>query len=1004
MKLVILFITLLSSFTLFSNSVNNSEKNKFPNPPPNVANDTLVFDLQNAILSTTSGLSYIDIPLFIKSTVPVSSFDFKLKFDQSKMTFISTTKVVTQLYPYAYFNPTDNFLRCNITGPSVDYVISDNTPLIYVRFQLNSSCTKIDVNDFTSITTLLKGYPCQYKITAFTSSTPAFNITSGAICSSVDVPFTYPTTSYGRTITNYLWNFGNGSTSTLQNPVSNFKKDSTYLVSLRIITAEGCKDSIKKSLKVNPSPISNFSYISDKIKDSVYFTNIVPQTGVSGLSWEWNFGDQITSTKQDPNHQYNVGGTYTITLITRTDLGCSSKFSSVVIIDKPTASFTATSSVCAGEMVNFKNSSSFTNGSVVAWNWDFGDNTTSTSQNPTHVYLNSGSFTVKLIVTSNTGSKGTVSKIIVVNNKPIVNFEGDNLSGCSPLVVNFTNLSTADNGSTYYWNFGDFIISPDQNPTHTFLSSRSYTIKQVITSPGGCKDSLIKTSYITVLNSPVSDFTTSSGCLNTVINFTDKSTLLSNSIVSWEWTFGDNSTSNLQNPTNIYTTKGNYVVTLKTTTNLGCSNTITKSIIINPKPIVQFNLANSSGCMPLNVSFTDQSTTEPEATYNWFFGDNSTSNSKSPSYVYITDGLFTVKEVVTAPGGCSDSLIKTDYVNVLSAITPNFIESNRCVNSPTIFKENCVISSGVITKMSWDFGNGNSSSVLNPVNTYTTSGKYNVKLTATSDQGCSNSIIKEVIIDAKPIVNFKATKLVGCVPENFIFSNLSVTADSSKYVWFFGDSTSLVGKNINHTYTFEDLFTVKCIVTSPQGCVDSLVKEKYITLKNAPIADFTFAENSKFFPDVSISFLNKSVNSTTYFWEFGDFSLSGLTDPKHTYSDSGKYEICLTSSSSEFCSSKVCNTIKIIASKMLALPTAFSPNGDSNNDVFKLLGGPCKELNFRIFNEWGNLIFESNSQEIGWDGTFKGDILPMGTYNYSITGLTVDEKDINLTGFVNLTR
>ena len=89
---------------------------------------------------------------------------------------------------------------------------------------------------------------------------------------------------------------------------------------------------------------------------------------------------------------------------------------------------------------------------------------------------------------------------------------------------------------------------------------------------------------------------------------------------------------------------------------------------------------------------------------------------------------------------------------------------------------------------------------------------------------------------------------------------------------------------------------------------------------------------------------------------------------------------------------------------MLALPTAFSPNGDSQNDVFKLLGGPCKELNFRIFNEWGNLIFESNSQEDGWDGTFNGDILPMGTYNYSITGLTVDEKEINLTGFVNLTR
>jgi gliding motility-associated-like protein len=585
-----------------------------------------------------------------------------------------------------------------------------------------------------------------------------------------------------------------------------------------------------------------------------------------------------------------------------------------------------------------------------------------------------------------------------------VQFEGDNLSGCSPLDVNFTNLSTTDNGSSYYWNFGDFIISAEQSPTHTFLSSRSYTIKHVVTTPGGCKDSLIKTSYITVLNSPVSDFTTSSGCLNTVINFTDKSTVLSNSIISWEWSFGDNSSSKLQNPTHIYTSNGSYTVTLKTTTNFGCSNTITKTIIINSKPIVQFDLTNSSGCMPLNVVFEDQSTTAVGSSYNWSFGDNTFSSIKNPTHVYISDGLFTVKQVVVAPGGCSDSLIKTNYVNVLSAITPNFIDSNRCSSSPTIFKQKCLISSGYITKWDWDFGNGNYSSLENPTSQFSKSGKFKVKLTATTNQGCSNSIVKEVVIDDKPIVNFKGNKFAGCVPENFIFSNLSVAPDSSRYVWFLGDSTTVIGENINHTYNYVDSFTVKCVVTSPQGCMDSLIKHKYISLKAAPKADFTFAENSKFYPDFSISFLNKSVNSSTYFWDFGDLTYSGLKETKHTYLDSGNYEICLTASSSEFCSSKVCNIVKIVSSKMLALPTAFSPNGDSNNDVFKLLGGPCKELDFRIFNQWGNLIFESNSQEEGWDGTFQGDILPMGTYNYSIIGKTVDEKEINLTGFFNLTR
>ena len=1000
MKTLLLIITFLGCITISAN-VNFITP---PPPPTSIEDDTLFFDLKNAIYSNTSGSFFFDLPIFFRSNNQIRSFDFRMKFDQTKLTYITTNNIISQLDPVTYLNPNDAFLRNSTSGPSFNYVAPANTPLIYFRFKLASSCTKIDVTDFNSLSTLLNSTTCKNLITSPLSSSSQANFTSGFICTSTDISFTYPSTSFGRTITNYSWDFGNGLKSTLQNPISKFIKDSTFLVNLRITTSEGCKDSIKKSLKVNPTPVSNFSFISDKIKDSVYFTNIVPQTGLSGLSWEWNFGDQITSVKKNPAHQYSVGGSFSVSLLTRSDEGCTNKLISTVLIDKPTANFTSVSSVCSGEMINFKNSSTFTNGSVVSWNWDFGDNTTSTSQNPTHVYLNSGTFSVKLIVTSNTGSKGTVSKMIVVNNKPIVQFEVDITEGCSPLLVNFTNLSTTDNGSSYYWDFGDFIISSEQSPTHTFLSSRSYTIKHIVTSPGGCKDSLIKNSYIKVFESPVSDFTSSSGCLNTDIIFTDKSTVLSSSINSREWIFGDNSTSNLQIPKHIYTSNGTYVVSLKTTTLQGCSNTLTKTIIINSKPIVQFNLTNSSGCIPLNVAFEDQSSTAVGSTYKWSFGDNSISNNKSPNYVYVTDGSFNVKEVVTAPGGCSDSLIKKGYVNVLSAIKIDFSESSRCSNSATIFKEKSVISSGIITKWNWDFGNGNSSTLKNPTHIYTSSGKYNVKLTATSDQGCINSFIKEVIIDSKPIVNFKGNKLDGCVPENFIFSNLSVAPDSSKYVWYFGDSTSVSGKDINHTYNFVDSFTVKCIVTSPQGCIDSLVKEKYISIKATPLADFTFAENSKFFPDFSISFLNKSVNSTTYYWEFGDLSYSGLSDPKHTYADSGHYELCLTSSSSDFCSSKLCNTIKIISSKNLVLPTAFSPNGDSQNDEFKLLGGPCKELNFRIFNEWGNLIFESSSQDDGWDGTFRGDILPMGTYNYAITGLTVDEKEINLTGFVNLTR
>ncbi len=1000
MKTLLLFIAFLGYRDL------SAKVNSFSPPPTSrsIASDTLFFDLQNAVYSNTANTYYLDVPLYIHSENQIRSFDFRMKFDQSKLTYVTTNKIVSQLDPLSYFNVNDSYLRNTTSGPSFNYVTPTNTPLIFLRFQLASSCTKVDATDFNSINSLLNSNTCKNFVTVPLSSSSQANLTSGVVCSSTNVPFSYPSTSFGRSISSYSWNFGNGSTSTLQNPTSKFDKDSTYSVSLVTLTVEGCKDSISKSLLVNKTVISNFSYVFDKSKDSVFFFNIIPLASGSTLSWEWNFGDLTSSTTQDPTHQYNVGGTYPVSLLTRTDLGCTNTLITNVVIDKPTANFTSTPNKCTNATLNFTNTSTYVGGTISSWEWDFDDNTTSTLQNPTHVYNFAGTYTVKLIVTSNTGSKAKISKNIIVNNKPNVQFDGDNLSGCSPLNVNFSDLSTTDVGSTYYWDFGDYIISAEQSPSHTFLSSRAYTVKEVVTAPGGCKDSLVKTSYVTVLNAPITDFSNSDGCVNSVINFTDKSTVIASSIISWAWSFGDNSSSTLQNPTHIYSANGSYTVTLTTTTNLGCTSTFTKTLIINSKPIVQFNTVTVSGCTPLNVVFGDISSTATGSTYSWSFGDNTISNVKSPTHIYTTNGTFTVKEVVIAPGGCSDSLIKTGYINVLSAITPSFSVANKCSNSSTIFKDNSVISAGTITTWNWNFGNGSSSNIQNPTFVYTSPGKYNVQLTTTSDQGCSNSFSKEVIIDAKPIVNFKVNQLAGCVPETIIFSNLSIAPDSSTYSWSFGDGAKGLAKDTNHTYSAVDSFTVKYIVTSPQGCTDSLVKEKYISLKEAPKAEFTIETTTTLIPDLSVSFLNKSVGATKYYWDFGDLAYSGLVTPKHAYSDSGNYEICLTASSSEYCSSKICDTITVISSKKLAIPSAFSPNGDNKNDVFKLLGGPCKELNMKIFNEWGNVVFESFSQEIGWDGMYKGDLQPIGSYNYTITGKTVDDKIVNLFGIINLTK
>ncbi len=1000
--ILLLFVT-----QLHAKATTSLYKNKMmllPPPPPDVANDTLFFDLQNATYTFSNGVTYFDMPIYVKSKGPVSSFDFRLKFNQTKLTYISTTKVVAQLEPYTFLNPNDNFLRNNTSGPYVSYVVPNNTPLIYVRFQINVPCTSISAADFFSITTLLVGYPCKNKVTPVTPITANSNLTTSTLCSGSPIVFNGPSNSSGIPISSYKWDLGNGSTSTLQNVSTTYTEPGNYKTKLVVKTAEGCLDSISQDLNINQSPIANFTSEFFPIIDSTKFTNISVNVG-SSPTYEWNFGDQKTSNDENPLHHYNAGGTYGVTLKVRTTQGCISNFSTSVELSKPTANFTNSSNACVNAAINFINTSVFANGSITDWQWNFGDSTSSSIQNPNHTFSKPGTYQVTLNVTSNQGSKGNVTKTIVINNKPTVDFISNSISGCSPFPVSFSDQSVADDGSEYLWDFGDFKLSTEKDPTHTFVANRSYTIKEIITTKGGCKDSLIKSSYITVLNVPVAEFTNTTACSNSIVNFSDKSTVLASKITSWFWDFGDGNTSNTQNPTHVYTKIGNYKLTLTSTSSIGCSNTISKDLTINEKPIVQFNAQNTSGCLPLSPKFNDFSTTVAGSTYQWIFGDSTTSSEKVPNHTYLKDGLFNVKEIITAPGGCKDSLEIPGYIYALSAVTPKFIVKNFCANHITEFIDSSKVASGSIKNWKWEINNDIIQS-QNKSYVFTKAGKYTIKLTVSSDQNCENTIEKTIEIEDVPKVDFITDKVEGCFPEVVNFTNNSISPTNTKYKWDFGDGSKDVTISPFHKYLSMDTFTVKCYATTTLGCKDSLIKSNLITIFPVPTAKFAVKTTTSLIPNLKIAFDNQSSYANEFLWEFGDNMSTALVSPQHAFIEekAASYQVCLTAYSSKACSSKVCDSIKINYSTQLAVPSAFSPNGDNMNDEFKILGGPITKLDLKIFNEWGNLIFSSNSQNDGWDGTYNGTQQPVGAYNYAFIATTIDGKEISKNGIINLTR
>ncbi len=270
---------------------------------------------------------------------------------------------------------------------------------------------------------------------------------------------------------------------------------------------------------------------------------------------------------------------------------------------------------------------------------------------------------------------------------PNAAFSGSPTSGCAPLAVNFTDLSTGD-VSSWSWTFGDGGTSTAQNPSHNYTAAGTYTVALTVNGPGG-SDTETKTNYVTVTTTPVAAFsgTPTSGNAPLAVTFTDLST---GGPTSWSWNFGDGGTSTAQNPSHNFTVAGTYTVTLTATNSCG-SDAETKVDYISVSdapcdpPVAAFTGSPTNGTYPLNVSFTDQSSNNPTS-WSWNFGDGGTSTAQNPSHSYNAAGSYTV--TLTATNACgSDGETKVNYITVTEPSQNNALHVGAIeVTKETVFR------------------------------------------------------------------------------------------------------------------------------------------------------------------------------------------------------------------------------------------------------------------------------------------------------------------------------
>lgn len=704
------------------------------------------------------------------------------------------------------------------------------------------------------------------------------------------------------TPTTWSWDFGDGNTSTDQFPNHTYATAGTYEVSLTAVYSSSCQGTETKTAYITVGEIPFVDFTADQTAGCetpfpVQFTN--GSIG-NGLSYIWTFGDGETSTDENPSNVYEDNGIYTVSLTATNSDGCSSTFTEAdyINVSLTEADFLPDAfGFCQPLEVNFSDSS--TSGTPISsWEWDFGDGGTSSLQNPTYTYLDTGIYDVSLVITNDLGCTDTITRTnyIFVYTPPIADFyQGDTV--ICPGELQFTDLST--NATDWFWDFGDTQTSTDQDPIHEFQDTGYFDIT-LITLNNGCSDTLIVENMVYV-SPPIASLEYSFDCSDpNTFTYTNESY----GFTSWNWILPDGSTSTDDPLVLTIPNPGEYIVRITTANDTsGCVDNAGDTINVT-QLMADFSAANTQGCGPLDVEFTDQSV--DAVSYQWFFGTGDNSQAENPIYTYDQIGTYDVTHVVTDVNGCTDTIVEPQLVTVIGSIV-NFEVGNTvgCDTLAVTFND-LTTPPNSVTDWLWDFGDGNTSTDSNPTHIYQNAGAYDVSLTITDLGGCTSTILFEDTVNyiPYPAPQFEVDTTIGCMGQPFEFTNTS-TGNAVSYLWNFGDGGTSSDENPTHIYNLEGTFSVTLTAFNANGCDSSVTEINLIDIQH-PDADFSAFPTFAFCPPLLVEFTDlSSADAVSWFWDFGNGSTSSLQNPSHIYTESGSFSVTLVVTNANGCTDTI---------------------------------------------------------------------------------------------------
>ena len=643
--------------------------------------------------------------------------------------------------------------------------------------------------------------------------------------------------------------------------------------------------------------------------------------------------------------------------------------------------------------------------------WDFGDGNTANGFSQAYTYDSAGIYQVEMIAVSPVGCNDTLSREVIVFENPDVDVLIDSV--CFGETTAFFPVLTGVNGPLppgleWEWDFGDGNTSTDAIPAHLYDQPGSYQVSLEVSSSDACKDSVLGIAEVNAL--PQAALNVTDHCRGDEAPIENLSTVPGSSSVTYLWEMGDGTSRTTETPDYTYGSPGAYQVFLFLTDGNNCTDSVSSEIQVLSAPVTDFLVDDI--CQSEDLVLSSNSTVDAPSSITstrWIISDGNELSGPQNSYAFNEPGNYEIQLIATTETQCADTTIRSFSVFPTPEVA--FDLTSACALDEALLENGSTIRTDLfndeILSWDWDLGDGNRDGRWSPSYAYQQEGFYPVTLRVTSDKGCTDSLTRELEIYRIPPAPTPITDTV-CFSDRAILGMNLTDGEPGEVVYWYDDpaaTTSILQgpQFLTNTLAFRETYYAETI--SQNGCVSERVSVDAVVVE-PQVAWITASDSVLEVPSAILTLgVGGNLDGLDYEWDFGDGVQSTAIEPVHEYQYPGRYVVRLNTTDAIGCEYELTRVIEVKKIVALFVPSAFSPNGDGQNDKFFIRERLLNQFRIQVYNRWGQLVYEADNQRFTWDGVgLDGEPIAEGVYTYVINALDVLGDLVEESGTITVLR